>query len=371
MRASDVIQQLQAELPKVTNLFSNEFSITSLTRSGSTVTAVTSVPHGLADDQEVLITGARELNPITSLIRVGAVASATTQNAHDLTEPSAQQIRENNLLDFNKADVSGADQADYNGNFPITSAVNRKSFTYLVSGSPGSPATGSPVLEQDAGYNGRFPVTVLDTTTFTYQITTTPISPAGGTIIGRSPVRAAGSVDLRRAVKSYTKQTQNKLWAFVVLGDVTTSRNRAILSDAVSEQSKADEYRNRLIEPFSVFIFIPGVDSLSGRPIRDDVEDIRGYIYKSLLGVVFPTGLVCETWSQTTPTGDRYVSEDSTDAYYIHEFSFQRVVDVTYPDTKGSDLNVAFRDVDIDGTIDIGTGGSLDADIDLDEQPLP
>lgn len=370
MRASEVIQRLQRELPKLTDLFSTQFSITSLTRSGSTVTAVTATDHGLVDDQEVLITGATELNPVTSLTFLDGVASAVTFNPHDLTVPSSQQIKENNLFGFNKALVSGAVETEFNGEFTILSAVNRKSFTYPVVGTPSSPATGTIVLEQEFGYNGRFPVTVLTTTSFSYEITTTPVSPAGGTTVGHSPARISGALSLDRLVRSYTAQVNKELWAYVVLGDVTASRNRAILSDAVNESSKGDEYRNRLIEPFSVYVFSPEVQSLSGRETRDDIEDIRTFIYKSILGVAFSTAFNDEPWSQTTPLGDRYVRESSTDAFYIHEFSFERVIDVTFPDTKGPDLNSAFRDMDVDATFDFGTG-DLDADINIDEQPLP
>jgi len=370
MRASEVIQRLQRELPKLTNLFTTQFSIISLTRSGSTITAVTATDHNLVDDQQVLITGATELNPITNLTFLDGIASAVTFNPHDLTVPSSKQIKEDNLFGFNKAFVSGAVETEFNGTFTILSAVNRKNFTYPVTGTPSSPATGIIILEQDFGYNGRFPVTVLSSTSFSYEITTTPVSPAGGIIIGHSPARISGALELERIVRSYTKKVPDELWAFVVLGDVTASRNRAILSDAVNESSQGDEYRNRLIEPFSVYVFIPAVQFLSAREVRDDIEDIRTFIYKSVLGFVFSTGLNDEPWSQTTPLGDRFVKEGSTEAFYIHEFSFERVIDVTLPDAKDPDLNSAFRDMDLDATFDFGTG-DLDADIDIDEQPLP
>ena len=368
MKASDIIQRLQTQLPKRTALFSTDITVTSLTRSGSTVTAVTGSAHGLVNDQEVIISGALELNPITSLTFLNGVAFATTQNNHDLTQPSAQQLSEDNILSFNQSTVSGAVEPEYNAAATILTAVNRKNFSYPITGAPSSPATGSPVLEQNFGYNGRFPVTIIDTVTFTYEITTTPESPAGGTIIARSPARISGAVSLDVAASSYTAQENNELWAFVVLGDVVTSRNRAILSDATNEVSKSDEYRNRLIEPFSVYVFVPSTDSLSQRDLRDDMEDIRGDIYGSLLGVVLPTALACATWSQITPNGDRYLPQ-TTVAAYIHEFNFERVVDVTYDDTKGPDSNSAFRDVNLNSTLNNGTG-ELTAEIDLDEQLL-
>ncbi len=368
MRAADVVERLQSEVLKRTGLFSTDIPIVSLTRSGSTVTAISAAPHNLINDQEVLIAGARELNPI-SLTFANGVVSAITQNVHDLTVPTRINVKNNNIYPFNQAVVSGANESEYNGAFTIESAVNRKSFTYAISGTPASPATGLPVLEHDFGYNGRFPVTVIDPVTFTYQITTTPASPAGGVIIGRSPARISSASSLQTAMDSYTKQNMDQFWMFVILGDVTTSRDRRVLSDATNEFSKQNEFRARLLEPFFVYVFVPAKQDLSGAMSRDNMEAIRGVIYHSLLGVIFPTALTDDTWSQTSPLGDRHASEVVNAAIYVHEFSFQRVVDVTYRDTKGPDINLAFRDVSLTIKSDQGTG-ELSADINLDEQPI-
>jgi hypothetical protein len=371
MKAIDVVNQLTDKLPKLSTDFTDQISVTSLTRSGSTVTAVTATVHGQSTGDYVNITGAKELNPISSLTFSGGVASATTTNNHDLTVPSAQQLRVSNLFDFNRATISGAVETEYNGVFTVVTAVNRKNFTYAVTGSPSSPATGSPVLEQElaGGYNGRHQVTVVDATSFTYTITGTPISPAGGTIYAETSARISRAISIERAIRSYTKQNSGKLWLFVVLGPSVTSRNRAILSDASQENSKQDEYRNRLIESFSIYVFVPAVGSLSGADLRDDIEDTRVAIFQSINGVVFPTALGCETFSKTTFLSDE-VDINSNDAIYIHRLDFERVVDITFDDTVGPPTSSAFRDVDLDATVNDGTG-YLDADIDLDDEPLP
>lgn len=370
MRASDVVERLLEKLPQRTGIFSNDIPIVSLTRSGSTVTAISGSPHLLQTGQKVVITGALELNPITSLIFTDGIASAITQNNHDLTAADDFQRKVNNFYLFNNASVGGADQPEYNGTFLVKTVLNRKSFTYPVEGSPASPATGSPSLLQNFGYNGHFPVTVIDPTTFTYQITTTPESPASGNIIARSPARISAALSLERAVISYNKQIdENKLWIFVVLSDVVPSRNRKVLSDAANEEGSQTEYRARLVEPFFIYIFIPAIGSLSGRKLRDDMEVIRGYIYNSIAGVTFPSALTEGVWSQTTPLGDKHVDTELAPAVYVHQFAFERIVDVTYGDTKGPDDNRAFRDTEWDTKFPFGDG-EITAVQNLDEQPL-
>lgn len=369
MRTSEVVELLQKELPKRTNLFSESVSITSLTRSGATVTAVTGSPHGASSGDYALIRNAKELNPIVSLTFADGIAVAETQNRHDLTEPTVNMIRFGNIHDFNFADVSGADQSEYNSRILVNSVPNRKNFTYPVTGSPASPATGSPVMLQEGGYNGRFEITVIDPITFTYQISGTPISPAGGIVIAEFKPRITAEASLENALRAYTKQAVNKYYLFAILGDVVISKDRSILTDASSENSNQNEIRDRLIEPLKLFVFVPRTTSYSARPYRDEMEDMRGFIYHSMAGHIFGSALIESPWCKISPTGDRFVSEASTDAIYIHEFSFQRVVDVTYGDTVGPPDTVAFRDVSLESTFDFGTG-EMTTDVDLDEQPL-
>jgi hypothetical protein len=344
--------------------------VISLTRSGSTVTAVTAAPHNLNTGDKALIKGAVELNPIASLVFADGIASAITQNAHDLTEPSRNMIRFGNTQSFNFADVSGADQAEYNINALVSVVPNRQNFSYPVTGSPASPATGSPALKQEGGYNGLFSITVIDPITFTYQISTTPVSPAGGTIFAQTGLRISSAVSAARMIRSYTEQPTDDYWLFVILGDVNISKDRSVLTDAASENSVQNEYRDRLIEPFRLFVLAPGVTAYSGRVFQDAMEDIRGFIYNSMVGFIFGSALAESPWCKTSPLGDRFAEDIATDAVYIHEFSFQRVVDVTYPDTIGIPDSRAFRDASITTGFQIGTG-ELESDIDLDDEPLP
>lgn len=144
-------------------------SISGITRSGSTATATAAAPHGLVTGDVVV--------------------------------------------------VSGAAQAEYNGDFVIT-VTGASTFTYTVSGTPVSPATGTIVYATnglsvtgitrsgstatataavahglatgdtvrisgaaETEYNGDVVVTVTGATTFTYTVTGTPATPATGTII--------------------------------------------------------------------------------------------------------------------------------------------------------------------------------------------
>lgn len=72
--------------------------------------------------------------PATSVSRVGSVATLTTPTAHG-------------LFTGQKVNVAGAAQADYNVSLTRITVVSTVVFTYPVSGSPASPATGSITYE--------------------------------------------------------------------------------------------------------------------------------------------------------------------------------------------------------------------------------
>lgn len=70
---------------------------------------------------------------ISGITRSSAVATVTTAAAHGLTTGDLVTL-------------SGATQAEYNGTFAVASTPTATTFTYAVSGSPDTPATGTPVL---------------------------------------------------------------------------------------------------------------------------------------------------------------------------------------------------------------------------------
>lgn len=73
---------------------------------------------------------------VNSITRSGTTATLTTIQDHNLVVSGITQ----------RAVISGANQAEYNGAFDIV-ITGPKSFTYTVSGSPATPATGNIVLQ--------------------------------------------------------------------------------------------------------------------------------------------------------------------------------------------------------------------------------
>ena len=128
---SDIIKQLIAVLPALTDKFSDQFALASLTQTAGLVTATTTTAHGLVTGDFVNISGAIAPINVTNLVRNGNIVTATTGEDHDLT------------LNFQETvEIVGAIETEYNGTHPLLDVPNRRSFAYSIETAPPSPATG-------------------------------------------------------------------------------------------------------------------------------------------------------------------------------------------------------------------------------------
>ena len=140
--------------------------LTSLTRSGTTATAI----WGVSCLRRY----------VSGITRSGTTATATC-SLHGLSIGSLVKL-------------GGADQTDYNGTVTVASIPTANTFTYTVANSPVTPATGpmfatghgliagdSIVLTgaTDQGWNNTFTVaSVVDLLTVTFSVSGSPASPA-------------------------------------------------------------------------------------------------------------------------------------------------------------------------------------------------
>lgn len=336
MKASDIVKQLVIEIPKHTSLFSSSVAISSLTFAGSTVTAITGAAHGLTTGDYVTIEGALFKNEITSLTSTDDIAYATTSVPHDLTEEWQDT-----------ATISGADQSEYNGDKTLLSANTRSTFTYEISGSPASPATGTIYLEENRidTFNGRYEITVIDPTAFTYETNKDLSTVAGGTPVVYTSARIAPVVDIQAAIDAYTEQNIDKYWAFVVIGEATISRDRAIDNDAAMLITRAESVKMLEIENMSIYVFIPTVDEIAGAHARDAIDDIYPAFLKCIGGYKPPTYLAQTRFSGITPESHAMFAYNK--AFYIHEFRWQCVRNISTGDLLPISNTRAFRDADL------------------------
>lgn len=370
MKASDIVTQLKVLLPQLTDKFTNSVEIVSITRNATLMTAQCDGEHGMSPGQAVAITNTDVLIPILTFTRVATIGILTLNGIdHDLV---------NNAKTVTISGATGAD-VNFNGTFAIINVDSRRVIRVTM------PDSGSTSLVNGVGqlhegysvfndYNGTVKVESVPTpTSFTFAHSVTalpdPTNKPGLIMIAETSPRISSGIDISRIVDTYTEQKENDYWAFVVLGDVDASQSRKIESDATDNQQKgSDEFRQQIVEPFSVFIFAPCSNEIAARETRDQISDLFRPLLRSLLYSRLSTGLHADKLNSVQFAG--HGTHLYTKSFYVHEFSFIQVAIIHDEDTVGEDLNVAFRDIDFTQFLDFGTQVNfMQGTPDLDDFP--
>ena len=362
MLAEDFILQLSAKLPALVDDFTNSFSVSSLTRSGTTVTATTTTVHGLSAGKSVNIVGAQTPISIASIDRVGIVATLVTSTDHDMTEGA-----------FTTVEISGATESEFNGTFTLLRVLNRRTVTFKVADSGPTSSTGSPLLLNGSSplqsYNGLKKVTAVPTTTsFQYEITdSTLFTPASGTITAKTSPRMSGASTLERAIESYTKQATGNAWLYVVMNDVVANKSRALEIDGTDNIQRTNHFKQFLSQTVSLYVFIPTPNQIAGRKSADRAQELFRPICQSILFAKFDSLLASGKYNALM--FNEHGIEGYNTAFYIHRYTFEMTLLMSIDDTIGADEDVAFRDITMNQAHDVGTG-VINSEIDLDDEPL-
>jgi hypothetical protein len=268
---------------------------------------------------------------------------------------------------------------EFNGTFTILSVPNRKTITFEMADSGAVTATGAPIIENGESafntYDKSYRVqTVPTTTTFTVTEPDTALPDPVGIVTLRANPRISMGISPERLEQAYTKNGQDKYWMFAVLGPPSASKDRTMSNDAVTNLQSGDEYRQQVVFPFSVLVFIPtGPTEIAGARARDNAAELLTIVCQSLLGHQFPTDTAIETQGAVHYISDTTLSYNT--AYMIHEFEFAQVSDLIFEDTVGPSVDVAFRDIDFTTWVQIEVDGeasetTLESYVNLDDEAL-
>jgi len=340
MYISDIITILRSNLPKYSNSFSEKVQISSISYAAGVVTVVTVEDHGLEVDQQITIVDCKQLVPIATIARVDQTATLTTSLDHDQTLDYASSDEQPDI------EISGCSVAAYNGPWAPEDIPTRRIVGFEVPGAPADAIDGFLVEKSVAGYSGLKTVKlVIGPKTFTFE-TTKVLPPTGLGGYVHLDIRISGAIDIDRIIEAYSKHTNGNYWAFVVPDNSTASKSRQSENDSTYTPTKGDEFRQKLITPFDIFIFVPSKNDINGRASYDAAVFESVGIYKSLLGYAAPSPYTIDSFSKIIIEGhgpERYMK-----AYYVHRFGFSITDELVIDDTIDIENDVAFRDIDFD-----------------------
>lgn len=351
MKASDIVTQLVTILPQLTAAFTRNVDVTNVQKQGSELLIETAVAHEVKTGDPVSLVGAQTPISVALITRAGTVLTIITPTDHDITyNPEVDNVAP-------QVTVEGANEAEFNDTFTVAVRVNKRALQITVADSGATTGTGTIIMfgAQSFLFGYNLPYAVQSTPTATSLLVTDPATSAPvplGAMQLRIKPRIAGEVTADDAVLSYSKQPAGDFWLYAVLGTVAASRDLKSMSDATIDRRRVHYFRQQVMMPFDLFVFVPKADKISARAARDSMEDLFPLICRSILFHQFPSSLI-ESGVGTVGFLD-HVAQGTGDAFYTHRFSFMQVVDLNYGDTVGDSDSVAMRKITLTMTPSTG-----------------
>ena len=342
----DIITQLRQELPQYTDKSTEQIDIVTSSFSSGVVTIVTSAAHGLETDDIVNIIDCQEKVPISNIITVDDIATVTTTIDHDLTL-DWQDNEDQPPISIIECAIN-----EYNGSFSLIGIPSRTTFTFGITGSPAQASDGFLLRDSFEGYSGIKTVTVIDSTTFTFTTSKT-LTANGNSGFVHSEIRVSGGVDIQRSINAYSKQSTNKYWLMVIPESTAASKSRQSENDATDQNIKGNAFRQKILPVVDIYMFIPSSKKFSGREAYDSAIEESVGLFRSLLGWRVPSPYSIKEYASIIFENHQPFSYNTS--YYIHKFQFSTLQEIISCDIFMQKDDVAFRDIDMNMTVDFGT----------------
>ena len=362
MLCSDIIKHLIEYLPRYTSLFNSTLSVDSVSFAGNDIDIAFTSAHNLESGDQVSIHNVLVNAEIDTLTyNTDGTADATTLQDHDLTQNWQENIK-----------ITGSSNPAVNGEFKLLRVPNRRSFTFQFTDAAPIPPIGTVFLSQDITgnpFNGIHNVTVLTATSIRITVEDNQFTLVDAeNILVSTGVNISGATDFDRIFTAFESQSPIEPWLFVILEDVVTGKDRGAPLDATRNQSNLQAWNVEQMADFTTYVFIPSADKLTGRDARDKAEVLRSGLYKSLVSAQFNNGLASSVpYSNVVPINDGVAAR--TNAFYVHQYRWQQVSQVSIGDIGYFGNNRAFRDIDISQINDF-QNTIMKTDVDLDDEPL-
>lgn len=281
IKPSDIILHLQIYLPFFTDRFSEFVTVNTAISGASNLISVNAVNHGLSDNANIIISQGTIRNSITGVTILDGIATFTTEYNHQLITPQLE-------YDIDEIDMEGF-SSDFNGTFTLLDTIGQNEFRIETAVTSVPTTLGYFKDNRSAGIKGLQTITLINVDNFTF---TSPYYPLPEGDIDDIKIikstRCYGSADIERAKDIYTKKpSTDTLWLFVIMNDVETSKDRHTLNDTTSGSTSQDLKLLRVSTDFSLVVFFPTQETLSGTEAQ---ELAYGEIATSLISTLYGFG---------------------------------------------------------------------------------
>ncbi len=334
-KLEDIISQIQSELPKYDDNFYDEVNVTNVSRSGTEITLT--VDDDLVEDTHANIKGVY-CKLLVSAVEAGDESNQwvlTTEQDHDQTYSDVEkQYGVTKTCTF---------VGDFSGDKTLIEVPENNQITIESDTEP----TGTFYLLEDRQYSGRKEVTIYnDNHTVKYDVAhEIDAYSDSGVVINNIRVDGLSSADdIIRYLENNAVQL-TKYHIFVVMGNVLSSADRHVFSDARNKKQTSQDLQTECVEDFSLYVIIPTQSDTGPRSAINYIYTLRPYICNCLHGAVFDSGFSEGSKYCAVFAGDS--GETYNQSYYVHRFDFENVFNITNADSVPVEYTRAFQSFEI------------------------
>lgn len=338
MILTSFVNYLKNDVPRHTNAFTDQLSISSISATSNVVTVVTTTPHKLTTGHYVTLTGAKRLRSVASMTRVGNLVTLTTVGQHNYTQGYSRS---------QYVTVKGANQTAYNGTFLVKDILSGTRITYEIPTTdpmPVTPATGTITIDEERrSINGSYQVTVTNGTTFTF---TSPN--AASDVISGTPI-----VHVRHRITGYLKDLETflekmrefdgsnpfysyeKPWLLVIPEGTRTNKNKNSRIDTSDVIMAGESIRIGQLHGASIMtLYNTKLQHSFNVTVHDNAVADIAKVSRSVLRYRPPTSEMGESISgfSINSHGPAVV----TDNRYVHAMSIDYMSHIVFNDTSGA-----------------------------------
>jgi len=337
---NDILSHVKTYLPNFTNLFTDELACNADILAGQ-ILRINYPAHNKTAGQKIQVVNSLLDNGINNVVQFidGAIIGLrfTTNVDHELTYGYNTQV-----------ELQGFSDSQFNGIFILYGVPDGNMFEILHDNLP--VLNGNEVLREnrELGINRVNVITnIVDANNIEIDISDLPdfdIKPVYGLSIITN-YRMAIVTNFKRLEELYTKQLPDSNWLFVIMEDVSASKERNLQNDATVLNTLQTAQRIKNIGRFTVDVIIPTKTTIAG---ASAIQLSYTTIYEALMNII--TGFSFDTYENNYLCA--MIGHGSlvyNNAYYGHGYTFEQVFETTSANTFKENViqSVPFRRINI------------------------
>jgi len=342
MLTADVVKQLQAELPLLTDDFSNEASVNVATQTLNDLTIQATLGITPPVNSAIVIKNIKLINAVTNEEVVGTTIKLTFTKKHDVTlSKGYEQV----YLTNTDSGKDGLYTLLESGESTLTIDTVETGFTSLI--------------EQRAGYNGLFKVKSSSPDELTVDLgfpNTLPFYIAdtvvkyGNRIYGMSVIE-----DIKKYIPTFVTDqptTTGEPFIWVLNAGESVDSDKSTASDINAPRNAGSGYKITNIKNIDIIAVYPSNNSVGGFELVTKCENLKKLLDKCLMGLVLPNYTQLDSKGVIMPLSNAPLSFDGS--FYSHVYSYQTQYyqnendGYRYPNYKFKDFEIGYK-LPIDG----------------------